>query len=204
VSNDWVTAASWAQAFGTILAVLGSAWLAASDGRATRRREEQTRIAAKTAALNLALMAHSQIRNLHNLLRDEALRGRLNHISPSRGFLASQQMMTTFPIHTLEDPDAMVAFSYFPSSLAIAAEIYGHLEEAVRAAEDENPAEVFDHYAAQMVMIEEHLDARLRDLKAALMLPDGVGAGHGAEPLRAERHVSRKARGARQAETAKA
>jgi hypothetical protein len=204
LSDIWYNTAAWVQAVGTIGAVLGSAWLAKSESRAARQREADARLASKTAALNLALLAQGQIHSLHQLLRDEARRGRLNHISPSRGFLASQQMLTSFPIHTLEDPDAMVAFSYFPSSLAVAAEIYGHLEEAVRAADEENPTEIFDHYAAQMVLVEEHLDERLAQLKAALKLADGVGAGHAIEPLHAERHVSRKARGPRRAAAAKA
>jgi hypothetical protein len=201
VNNVWYNLAAWVQAIGTIGAVIGSAWLAARASRAERLRAEETRIGAKTAALNLAMLAHNQVHQLNLLLRDEGRRGRLNHISPSRTFLAQQQLLIGFPIESLEGPDAMVAFAFFPGALAMAADLYGHLEEAVRAAEEDDPVEIFAHYAAQMTMIEEMLGERLDQLKAALKLRGGIGAGHGAALLRPLRHVSRK--GGRAAQTAR-
>jgi hypothetical protein len=149
-------------------------------------------VAAKTAALNLAVLAHTHVKRLIGLLRDESTRGRLNHISPSRTLLTNQQMLSRFPLESLEDVDAMVAFAYFPGALAMAADVYAHLEEAVRAAEEENPAEVFEHYAGQLAAMERHLDERLTELKAALKLTDGVGAGHAAEVFEVQRHTPRK------------
>jgi hypothetical protein len=202
LSDVWYNTAAWVQAIGTIGAVLGSAWLAKRESRAARRREAEARVAAKTGALNLAIMAHTQIRSLGQLLRDETRRGRLNHISPSRGLLASQGMLTSFPIHSLEDPAAMSAFAYFPNLLSMSAEVYGHLEEAVRAVEEENPHEIFAHYADQMAMIESFADERLAALRVALDLPENAAAGAMAEPPHAQRHVSRKHRTPRRAEAA--
>ena len=93
--------------------------------------------------------------------------------------------------------DAMVAFAFFPSALLMAADLYTHLEEAVRAAEEENPAEIFEHYSAQMATLEELLQQHLDELKAALNLKDAVAAKHGAALLRPERHVSKPRHGAR-------
>jgi hypothetical protein len=194
LSNFWYNAAAWVQAIGTIAAVIGSAWFAARDTRAARRSREDAKVAAKTAALNLAILAHTHVHNLLLLLRDEARRGRLNHVSPSRTFLTHQQMLTGFPIESLENPDAMVAFAFFPGALAMAADIYSHLEEAVRAAEDDDPVEVFAHYAGQLETIDEMLSERLEALKTVLKLPDGIGAGHDAAPLRAQRHASKAKR----------
>ncbi|MEJ0065301.1 MAG: hypothetical protein WDM85_07490 [Caulobacteraceae bacterium] len=126
------------------------------------------------------------------LLRDQAQRGRLNHVSPSRTYLTHQQMLTGFPIESLEDPDAMVAYAFFPGALSMAADLYSHLEEAVRAVDEEDPVEIFTHYAEQMAALEELLQERLDGLKAALKLRDGVGAGHDAMPPQPERHISRK------------
>jgi hypothetical protein len=204
LSDVWYNTAAWVQAIGTIGAVLGSAWLAKRESRAARQREADARLAAKTGALNLAIMAHTQVRNLGRLLRDESRLGRLNHISPSRGLVANQNMLTSFPIQTLEDAEAMSAFSYFPSLLSMAAEIYGHLEEAVRAAEEDNPHEIFAHYAEQLAMIEEFADERLEVLKLALNLPASAAAGAAAQPPSAERHVSHSARVTQRAETAQA
>ncbi|HEX3917698.1 MAG TPA: hypothetical protein VHW60_10200 [Caulobacteraceae bacterium] len=172
--------------------MVGTGWIAAREGRAAGRREEAQRIAAKTAALNLAVLAHTHVKRMGELLRDESTRGRLNHISPSRSLLSNQQMLASFPLESLENVDAMVAFTYFPGALAMAAEIYAHLEEAVRAAEDDDPVAVFEHYAAQIAGIEQHLDGRLAELKAALNLADGVGAGHGARLFEARRHTPHK------------
>lgn len=203
MSNFWYNAAAWVQAIGTIAAVIGTAWLSSRDARAASRRAEEARIAAKTAALNLAILAHTHVCQLGQLLRDEARRGRLNYISPSRSFVSQQQMLIGFPIESLEDPDAMVAFAFFPSALLMAADLYTHLEEAVRAAEEENPAEIFDHYSAQMATIEELLQQHLDELKAALNLKDGIAAKHGTALLRPERHISKKQHGARRSHAAR-
>jgi hypothetical protein len=191
LSDIWYNTAAWVQAVGTIGALLGSAWLAKRESREARRREVEARIAAKTAALNLAIMAHTQIHNLGQLLRDETRRGRLNHISPSKGLFATQNMLTSFPIQSLEDVAAMSAFAYFPSLLSMAAEVYSHLEEAVRAEEEENPREVFAHYSEQLAMIEEFADERLAALRLALNLPETANAKAVSEPPPAERHVPR-------------
>jgi fatty acid-binding protein DegV len=202
VSNFWYNAAAWVQAIGTIAAVIGSAWFAARDSRAARRNAEEAKIAAKTAALNLAILAYTHVRQLHQLLRDEARRGRLNHISPSRTFLAQQQMLTGFPIESLEDPDAMVAFSFFPGALSMAADLYAHLEEAVRAEEDEDPVEVFTHYAEQLATIEDLLRERLEELRAALKLPDKAGVERGATMPNLKRRLGKTLRPARHAQKA--
>jgi len=202
VSNFWYNAAAWVQAIGTIAAVIGSAWFAARDSRAARRQAEDAKIAAKTAALNLAILAYTHVRQLHQLLQDEARRGRLNHISPSRTFLAQQQMLTGFPIESLEDPDAMVAFSFFPGALSMAADLYAHLEEAVRAEADDDPVEVFIHYAEQLAVIEELLRERLEELKAALKLPDSASAEHGAAMPNLKRRLGKTQRPARHAQKA--
>jgi hypothetical protein len=202
VSNFWYNAAAWVQAIGTIAAVIGSAWFAARDSRAARRQAEDAKIAAKTAALNLAILAYTHVRQLHQLLQDEARRGRLNHISPSRTFLAQQQMLTGFPIESLEDPDAMVAFSFFPGALSMAADLYAHLEEAVRAEADDDPVEVFVHYAEQLAVIEELLRERLEELKAALKLPDSASAEHGAAMPNLKRRLGKTQRPARHAQKA--
>jgi hypothetical protein len=203
VSNFWYNAAAWVQAIGTIAAVIGSAWFAARDSRAARRQAEEAKVAAKTAALNLAILAYTHVRQMHELLRDEARRGRVNNISPSRTFLTHQQMLIGFPIESLENPHAMVAFAVFPGALSMAADLFGHLEDAVRAAQDEDPVEVFTHYAEQLAMIEELLRERLDELKAALNLSSGVGAGQGALMPNPQRYAG-KHRPARRSQTARA
>ncbi len=67
--------------------------MAASESRATRRREERAEaailkevrgvLATKTAAFNLAILASTQIHDLHVLLVDEAWRGRFTRVSVS-------------------------------------------------------------------------------------------------------------------------
>lgn len=203
MSNFWYSAAAWVQAIGTIAAVIGSAWFAARDSRAARRQAEEAKVAAKTAALNLAILAYTHVRQMHELLRDEARRGRVNNISPSRTFLTHQQMLIGFPIESLENPHAMVAFAVFPGALSMAADLFGHLEDAVRAAQDEDPVEVFTHYAQQLAMIEELLRERLDELKAALKLSDGVGAGQRALMPNPQRYAG-KHRPARRSQTARA
>jgi hypothetical protein len=203
VDSFWNNLASWVQAIGTIAAVIGTAWIASKDARAASHRADDAKIAAKTAALNLAILAHTHVCQLNQLLRDEARRGRLNYISPSRSFVSQQQMLIGFPIESLEDPDAMVAFAFFPSALLMAADLYTHLEEAVRAVEEENPAEIFAHYGDQMNTIEELLQQHLDELKAALKLKDGIAARHGLALLRPERHMSKTRHGARRSQAAR-
>jgi hypothetical protein len=143
----WSETAAWVEAIGVIAAVIGAGWVAASESRATRRREERTEatalrkeerteLATKTAALNLAILAATQINDLHVQLKDEAWRGRVTRVSESRALLATERMLTAFPIQSLDDAPAMVDFSRFPASLATAAEVYANLETAVRAAAD--------------------------------------------------------------------
>ena len=68
----WSETAAWVEAIGAIAAVVGSGWVAANESRATRLREERAADAAilkdsqgvfatKTAALNLAILAVTQI-----------------------------------------------------------------------------------------------------------------------------------------------
>ena len=75
--------AAWVEAVGAIAAVIGSGWVAASESRATRRREERVEaqaagkeeraaLATRTAALNLAILAATQIHDLYVLLENEA------------------------------------------------------------------------------------------------------------------------------------
>jgi len=91
VDNFWYNAAAWVQAIGTIAAVIGSAWVANAGSRAARRNAEDAKIASKTAALNLAILAHTHVHQLSQLLRDEARRGRLNHILPAAPFWPSSR-----------------------------------------------------------------------------------------------------------------
>ena len=177
----WSMAAAWVEAIGAIGAVIGSGWVAASASRATLgreeraeaaaiRREERAALAVRTAALNLGILATTQIHDLHLLLRDEAWRGRVARVSASRALLATQSMLTGFPIQTLADAPAMVAFSRFPASLATAAEIYFNLEKAVRAAALADRPAIFDQYNAQM----ERLDASATNQLKALGLALGL------------------------------
>ena len=180
----WTETAAWVEAVGTIGAVIGAAWVAASESRASRRREERTRedarlredrtvLATKTAALNLAILATTQIHDLHVSLRDEAWRGRVRRVSASLTLLATERMLTTFPIQSLADAPAMVEFSRFPSALATAAEVYANLETAVRAADDAGRAAIFVEYTAQMERVDAMAKRGLRGLRKALgFLPD--------------------------------
>lgn len=88
-ASIWSETAAWVEAIDAIAAVVGSGWVAASESRATRRREDRVAAAAvfkeargvlatKTAALNLAMLAVTQIHDLHVLLRDEAWQGRMS------------------------------------------------------------------------------------------------------------------------------
>lgn len=177
----WSETAAWVEAIGAIAAVIGSGWVAASESRATRRREERAAAAAvlkeergvlatKTAALNLAILASTQIHDLHALLVDEAWRGRVTRVSASRALLATERMLTLFPIQSLNDAPAMVEFSRFPASLATAAEIYANLETAVRAAEESERAVIFDATNQQMARLDSSAQRQLGALKKALGL----------------------------------
>jgi hypothetical protein len=179
----WTVAAAWVEAFGAIAAVIGSGWVAARESRATRRREERARedallkeermaLATRTAALNLAILATTQIHDLHVLLVDEAWRGRVTRVSASRILLGTEHMLTGFPIQSLADAQAMVEFSRFPASLAAAAEVYANLEVAVRAAAESDRAAIFDTYNEQMARVDASASHQLKALRRALQLED--------------------------------
>ncbi len=175
----WSETAAWVEAIGAIAAVIGSGWVAASESRATRGREERAAAAAvqresdgvqatKTAALNLAILASTQIHDLHVLLADQAWRGRVTRVSPSRALLLTGRMLTAFPIQSLGDAPSMVSFSRFPASLETAAEVYANLEMAVRAAPEAERGAVFDAYNQQMARIDSSSQRHLSDLEKAL------------------------------------
>jgi len=177
--------AAWVEALGAIAAVVGAAWLAARDTRDTRRRDAVLRdealqkearalLATKTAAVNLAILASTQIHDLHIRLRDEAWRGRVTRVSPSRTLLATENMLIAFPIQSLADAPAMVVFSRFPAALATAAEVYANLERAVRAAAEKDRGAIFEESALQMERIDASAKQGLQALKTslAIMLDD--------------------------------
>ena len=159
--------------------------MAAQESRATRAREERARaeatrkeerlvLATKTAAINLSIMAASQIHDLHIRLRDEAWRGRVARVSASRSLLATENMLTAFPIQSLADAPAMVEFSRFPAALATAAEVYEHLEVAVRAAKAADRETIFVEYTKQMERIDDAAALGLKALRASLDMPEEV------------------------------
>jgi hypothetical protein len=173
--------AAWVEAIGAIAAVIGSGWVAARESRAARRREERVAasavlkeeraaLATRTAALNLAILASTQIHDLHVALVDEAWRGRVTRVSASRALLATERMLTSFPIQSLDDAPAMVAFSQFPASLATAAEIYENLETAVRAAPELDRAALFEASNQQMGRLDAAIQRQLSALRTALGL----------------------------------
>jgi len=177
----WSEAAAWVEAIGAIAAVIGSGWVAASESRAARGREERTAAAAiereahavlatRTAALNLAILASTQIHDLHVLLVDEAWRGRVARVSASRALLATEHMLTAFPLQSLGEARAMVEFARFPAALATAAEIYANLETAVRAAPVSNRATIFDACNEQMARLDKSTARQLTGLATALDL----------------------------------
>jgi hypothetical protein len=177
----WSETAAWVEALGAIAAVVGSGWVAASESRASRRREERAAAAAvlkedravlatKTAALNLAILASTQIHDLHDLLVDDAWRGRVTRVSASRTLLGTERMLTAFPIQSLSDAAAMVEFSRFPVSLANAAEIYANLETAVRAADEAERGAIFDACNQQMARLDSAAQRQLTALRKALNL----------------------------------
>jgi hypothetical protein len=182
LQDVWSDVAAWVQAIGTIAAVVGAAWVAAGETRAARAREEAARRDAadresrrvehaRTAAVNLAVTAMAQVHELHALLRDETRRRRVTHVSPSLTLATTGRLLTAFPIESLEDASAMVAFAYFPGAMATAAEIYANLEAAVRAADDGGRAAVFGEYTIQMAQLEKAMQRRLKILKQLLAAP---------------------------------
>jgi hypothetical protein len=185
----WSETAAWVEAIGVIAAVIGAGWVAASESRATRRREERTEatalrkeerteLATKTAALNLAILAATQINDLHVQLKDEAWRGRVTRVSASRTLLATERMLTAFPIQSLGDAPAMVEFSRFPASLATAAEVYANLETAVRAAAETDRGAIFDQYNKQMERLDDSTKRHLKALRKSLNLEINDKAAH--------------------------
>jgi hypothetical protein len=127
-------------------------------------------LATKTAALNLAILASTQIHDLHVLLVDDAWRGRVTRVSASRALLATERMLTSFPIQSLTDATAMVEFSRFPASLVTAAEIYANLEAAVRAAAAADRGPIFDASNEQMARLDQSTRRQLGALGEALKL----------------------------------
>jgi hypothetical protein len=184
----WSETAAWVEAIGAIAAVIGSGWVAAHDSRAARRREADAAAAAvlkearaalatKTAALNLAILAATQIHDLHVLLMDEAWRGRVTRVSASRALMATERMLTAFPIQTLSDAAAMVEFMRFPASLVTASEIYANLETDVRAAAPPDRAALFETCNGQMARLDAASQRQLGALKTALRLEGVESAG---------------------------
>jgi hypothetical protein len=184
-ASMWSAIAAWVEAVGAIAAVVGSGWVAASESRATRRREERadaearkkeerTALATQTAALNLAILASTQIHDLHVLLKDEAWRGRVTRVSPSHVLLGTERMLTAFPIQSLGDAPAMVEFSRFSASLATAAEVYTNLETAVRAAAEADRGVIFATYQKQMERVDLSTKHQLTALRRALLFDDEV------------------------------
>ena len=163
--------------------MIGAGWVAARDSRAARgreeraeatalRKEERIALATRTAALNLAIMASTQINDLHIQLKNSEWRGRVTRVSASRALLATERMLTSFPIQSLGDAPAMVAFSHFPASLATAAEVYVNLETAVRAAPESDRGAIFDQYNKQMERLDDSTKRQLKALRLALDLED--------------------------------
>ena len=179
----WTETAAWVEAIGAIAAVIGSGWVAAQDLRAARRREERAlaealrkeeraALATRTAALNLAILASTQIHDLHVLLQDEAWRGRVTRVSASHMLLGTERMLTAFPIQSLGDAPAMVEFSRFPAALATAAEVYSNLETAVRAAPEAERGAIFEMYHKQMERVDMSATHQLAALRHALLFDD--------------------------------
>jgi hypothetical protein len=177
----WMELAAWVEAIGAIAAVIAAGRLGAHESQAARQREERAEAAAtlrekrsilatKSAALNLAILASTQIHDLHELLVDQAWRGRVTRVSASRALLATERMLTAFPIQSLTDARAMVEFSRFPASLATAAEIYENLETAVRAAKESDRGVLFDASNEQMARLDKSTRLQLAALAKTLGL----------------------------------
>jgi hypothetical protein len=183
----WTETAAWVEAIGAIAAVIGSGWVAARDSRAARlreeraeagalRREERAALATRTAALNLAILATTQIHDLHVRLKDEAWRGRVTRVSASHVLQGTEHMLTAFPIQSLADAAAMVEFSRFPAALAAAAEIYANLETAVRAASVDERGPIFETYQKHMERVDLAASHQLVALRRALRLDEDATA----------------------------
>jgi len=183
----WSEVAAWVEAIGAISAVIGSSWISARESRAAVRREDRAReetlrkeerafLATRTAALNLAILAATQIHDLHVQLDDDVWRGRLTRVSPSHSLLSTERMLTAFPIQSLDDANAMVAFSRFPAALGTAAEVYANLERIIRAAKDADRLGVFEEYKAQMERVDVQAQDRLSSLRIALRLAPAPAA----------------------------
>jgi hypothetical protein len=142
------------------------------------RKEERTALATRTAALNLAILASTQITDLHIQLKNEAWRGRVTRVSASRTLLTTERMLTAFPLQSLSNAPAMVEFSRFPASLAIAAEVYANLETAVRAADEANRDTIFEQYGKQMERLDESTKHQLDALRKSLNLELKDQGGH--------------------------
>ncbi len=197
----WSEIAAWVEAVGAISAVVGASWVSARESRAAVaredrarqdavRREERAFLATRTAALNLAILAATQIHDLHVQLDDDAWRGRLTRVSPSHTLLSTERMLTAFPIQSLQDSNAMVEFSRFPAALDTAAEIYANLERVIRAAKEVDRSAIFIEYTAQMQRVDTQAQLRLASLRIALRVtaaasppavdspaPEGVAPG---------------------------
>jgi hypothetical protein len=91
-------------------------------------------------------------------------------VSASRMLLATERMLTTFPIQSLEDAPSMVEFSRFPAALATAAEVYMNLETAVRAAKATEREAIFLEYTKQMERLDGAAKRRLSGLRVARVL----------------------------------
>ncbi len=197
MADVWVDASAWVQAVGTIAAVVGAAWVAAGKSRAARLREEADRRAAaeretkaltasRTAAMNLAILAVTQIHDLHALLKDEARRGRVQRVSPSRTLETNERLLTAFPIQSLNDADAMVAFAFFPGALATAAEIYANLEgPSGPVTPTRSRARKCSPSPRQMSLLDRTAQRRRRELRESLEL-DGATQGAGSPGARPE------------------
>ena len=97
----------------------------------------------------------------------------MTRVSASRGLLATERMLTGFPIQSLGDAPAMVAFSRFPAALATAAEVYANLETAVRAAAEADRGAIFEHYNMQMERLDSSVKRELESLRKSLHLEIG-------------------------------
>ena len=93
-----------------------------------------------------------------------------HRLSASRALLATERMLTAFPLQSLTNATAMVEFSRFPASLATAAESYANLEMAVRAAAPPNRGPIFDASNEQMARLDQVTRRQLTALGKALEL----------------------------------
>lgn len=111
-----------------------------------------------------------QVHGLQALLVDEAWRGRVARVSASRSLLATERMLTGFPLQSLGEARAMVEFARFPASLATAAEIYANLETAVRATKIGDRGTIFDASNEQMARLDKATNRQLAALAGLLGL----------------------------------